>query len=170
MHGKDKRRTAKGMSSLLDQSLNYRISMVELLLMRSSGAFYTDEAGLTTHQWKCLAAVGVWGPMQAFQVVRHATLDKAAVSRAVRQLVDLGYLEESQHSRDRRMVTLALTKQGRKVFESITGKIHRLQLMLLKGVSTAEQDQFFRTLLHIEDKLRTLQNLPSRSELNTDDN
>lgn len=155
----------KGNPGRLDQALTYRISMVELLLMRATSALYAKEPRLTTHQWKCLAAVGVWGPMQAVQVARHATLDKAAVSRAVRQLVRSGYLERRLHHRDSRMVTLALTKLGQQTFRSITGKIHKLQMELMKGIAKADRDKFFDTLLLIEDRLRAMQRLPSRRDI-----
>lgn len=141
--------------------------MIELLLMRALGG-YAKKSRLTTQQWKCLAAVGVWGPMQAVQIVRHATLDKAAVSRAVRQLVDLKYLERRLHPRDSRMVTLALTEQGGRVFKSVARKLHDLQADLLRGVSAADKDRFFGILLVIEDRLRTLQALPSRLELDAE--
>lgn len=141
--------------------------MVELLLMRASSA-YSKESGLTAQQWKCLAAVGVWGPMQAVQISRHATLDKAAVSRAVRRLVNLKYLERRLHGRDSRMVTLALTEPGMRTFKSVARKIHDLQGELLRGVGTADKEKFFRILLLIEDRLRVLQKLPSRLELDAE--
>ncbi len=153
--------------SRLAHALNYRISMVELLLLRASGA-YSKESGLTAQQWKCLAAVGVWGPMQAVHIARHATLDKAAVSRAVRQLVELKYLERRLHPRDSRMVTLALTEQGGRTFKSVARKIHDLQADLMRGVNASDKEQFFSILLLIEDRLRTLQALPSRLELDAE--
>ena len=72
-------------SQSLDEVLTYRISMLELLLSRTVGAVYSDHFGLNTHEWRVLAAVAVWGPIEAVQVSRWATVDKAAsVTRRAR--------------------------------------------------------------------------------------
>ena len=84
-------------SKSLDEVLTYRISMIELLLSRAVGAVYSDHFGLNTHEWRVLAAVAVWGPIEAVQVSRWATVDKAAVSRAVRGLISKDLLERSLH-------------------------------------------------------------------------
>src|SRR5579863_4059059 len=110
-------------SQSLDDVLTYRISMLELLLSRSVGAVYSDHFGLNTHEWRVLAAVSVWGPIEAIQVSRWATVDKAAVSRAVRGLMSKRLVERSLHDSDGRKIMLELTPEGRRTVKAVVQRI-----------------------------------------------
>lgn len=149
-------------SESLDEVLTYRISMLELLLSRAVGAVYSDHFGLNTHEWRVLAAVSVWGPIEAVQVSRWATVDKAAVSRAVRGLLDKGLLERSLHERDGRKITLELTAAGRRTVKAVVQRIGTIQERLFKGYDRQQVRAFFTMLRELEDRLRDMQEVPAR--------
>lgn len=149
-------------SKSLDEVLTYRISMLELLLSRAVGAVYSDHFGLNTHEWRVLAAVAVWGPIEAVQVSRWATVDKAAVSRAVRGLLDKGLLERSLHERDGRKITLELTPAGKRTVNAVVQRIGVIQERLFKGFDRKTMRTFFTTLRTLESRLREMHDEPSR--------
>jgi DNA-binding MarR family transcriptional regulator len=149
-------------SSSLDKVLTYRISMLELLLSRTVGTVYSDRFGLNTHEWRVLAAVSVWGPIEAAQVSRWATVDKAAVSRAVRSLLGKNLLERSLHHRDGRKITLALTPAGRHTVKAVVQQIGIIQERLLRGYDRQKVQEFFSILHAIENRLRDMQEEPAR--------
>ena len=141
----------------LDGVLTYRISMLELLLSRAIGAAYSDSFGLNTHQWRVLAAVAVWGPIEAVQVSRWATVDKAAVSRAVRALISKGLLRRSLHDRDGRKITLDVTPAGRRTFKAVVHQIRVIQDRLFKHYERQKVREFFSMLRGLEGRLREMQ-------------
>jgi DNA-binding MarR family transcriptional regulator len=144
-------------SESLDEVLTYRISMVELLLSRAVGAVYADRFHLNTDQWRVLAAVAVWGPVTAVEVSRRATVDKAAVSRAVRALLGKELLVRSLHDRDGRKMTLELTPAGRRTCKAVVAHIGVLQQRLFKGHDRQKVREFFAMLLALEGRLREMQ-------------
>ncbi len=136
--------------------------MLELLLSRAVGAVYSDQFGLNTHEWRVLAAVSVWGPIEAAQVSRWATVDKAAVSRAVRGLLDKDLLERSLHARDGRKITLELTPSGRRTVKAVVQRIGIIQERLLAGYNRRTVRAFFTMLRTLESRLRDMQEEPIR--------
>lgn len=148
-------------SESLDEVLTYRISMLELLLSRAVGAVYSDHFGLNTHEWRVLAAVSVWGPIEAVQVSRWATVDKAAVSRAVRGLLDKDLLERSLHERDGRKITLELTPAGQRTVKAVVQRIGVIQERLFKGYDRRKVREFFALMRTLESRLRDMQEASS---------
>jgi DNA-binding MarR family transcriptional regulator len=146
----------------LDEVLTYRISMLELLLSRAVGAVYSDKFGLNTDQWRVLAAVAVWGPIEAIEVSRRATVDKAAISRAVRALLNKRLLVRSPHEQDGRRMLLELTPAGRRTFTAVVGRIGMIQGRLFEGHERREVRAFFRMLLELESNLRQMQDEHAR--------
>lgn len=144
-------------SESLDNVLTYRISMLELLLNRSVGAVYSDHFGLNTHEWRVLAAVSVWGPIEAVQVARWATVDKAAVSRAVRGLLSKGLIERRLHEQDGRKIRLDLTLPGRRTVNAVIQRIGVIQERLFQGYDRHKVREFFAMLRMLEGRLRDMQ-------------
>lgn len=138
--------------------------MLDLLLSRAVGAVYSDRFGLNTDQWRVLAAVAVWGPIEAVEISRRATVDKAAISRAVRALRGKKLLVRSPHARDGRRMLLELTAPGRRTFAAVVERIGLIQGRLFAGYRRQELRAFFRILLDLESKLRHMQDgRPRRS-------
>ncbi|MGH7089223.1 MAG: MarR family winged helix-turn-helix transcriptional regulator [Stellaceae bacterium] len=136
--------------------------MLELLLSRAVGTVYSDRFGLKTDQWRVLAAVAVWGPIEANEISRRATVDKAAISRAVRALLAKDLLVRSPHEQDGRRMLLELTSKGRRTFDTVIQRIAMIQSRLFEGSDRREIRAFFRILLDLESKLREMQEEQSR--------
>src|SRR4051794_16385906 len=80
---------AKASPLALEANLSYRLSILNFLMGKATQRIYTAE-GLSSHEWKVLSVLHRFAPMPAFEIAKWVTLDKAAISRAVRQLRDKG--------------------------------------------------------------------------------
>jgi DNA-binding MarR family transcriptional regulator len=136
--------------------------MVDLLLTKVISSICSRQAGLTVHQWKVLAAVAIFGPLTAAEIGRRATVDKAAVSRSVRQLMQKKLIKRLLHNDAGPILQVMLTPAGQTTFACIAGELKALQDRLLQGLDTRRRAALFDALLVIEDNLREVQNLPAR--------
>ena len=78
-----------------------------------------------------------------------ASMDKSTVSRAVKLMLDKGYLIKQLDENDKRASVLALTQQGKKLYQTIAPKALAWEADLLDVLSASE----YRDLMRIIDKL-----------------
>ncbi|BAJ02064.1 MarR family winged helix-turn-helix transcriptional regulator [Shewanella violacea] len=78
-----------------------------------------------------------------------ASMDKSSVSRAVKLMLDKGYLIKQLDENDKRASVLALTQQGKYLYQTIAPKALAWEVDLLDTLSASE----YRDLMRILDKL-----------------
>jgi DNA-binding MarR family transcriptional regulator len=144
---------AKAATLALEANLSYRLSILNFLMGKATQRIYTAE-DLTSHQWKVLSVLHRFAPMPAFEIAKWVTLDKAAISRAVRQLRDRGLADRKLQRDDARTVDVLLTPKGARVYERMTQQTADLQKRLIAGTSAEETAKFFRLFGEIEARLR----------------
>lgn len=143
----------------LRDNLSYRLSMVGFLLGRQTAQLYAQH-GLTVPQWKVLSVLFHHAPMPAVDIELWVTLDKAAISRAVGQLLRAGLVDRRLRADDARTADVLLTAQGRLVSECINEAMAALQDALMGEVLTEDARLFFDVLDKVEAALRRLGSLP----------
>ena len=99
--------------------------------------------GLTNGQWKVLSVLVAFGPMAPVDVGRHVTLDKAAISRAVRQLSELGLTNYRDRLDDGRSVEVLVTAKGRRTYAAMNAEMAELQRRAFAGISRETEQAFF---------------------------
>ncbi len=140
-------------NSAFERNLSYRLSMLHFLLGRATFEIH-DAEGLTTHQWKVMSVICQFAPIPATSMQAWLTLDKSAISRAVRSLVERGLVERLMHGSDGRAVDLVPTRAGMAVNARIMRHITSLQKSLFASVPASDIDALFRTIDHLERELR----------------
>jgi len=75
------------------------------------------------------------------QLSERLEVDKATTARAIRKLLDLGYVERRRDERDRRAYCLFLTKRGQELIPVLREKLHALTRQLSIGFSDQEREQ-----------------------------
>src|SRR5262245_39077913 len=70
----------------LDDNLAYRLSFVSFQLNKAIAAIFST-AGFSTHEWRVMSVLNTHQPMPAQAILHYVSLDKAAISRAVRLLL-----------------------------------------------------------------------------------
>jgi len=129
----------------IDEFLPYLLSRAaEAESLRFAHA-YKDQHGLLRADWRTLFHLGTGGELAARDIVARTGEDKTQVSRAVARLEARGYLTRRRDPEDRRRERLALTPEGRAVFEvlmtaaaghdaEIAGRIGDADLARLKEI------------------------------------
>lgn len=137
----------------LEFNLSYRLSFMSFLMNRATGPVIASH-GLTNQQWKVLSVLSQITPATAQEVTRWVTLDKSAVSRTVRMLLEQELITRRLHSQDARNVHLFLTAKGSTLYKRVTEELAAVQTELMQDVAPAAGAALFRTLRQVEDRLR----------------
>jgi DNA-binding MarR family transcriptional regulator len=135
----------------LDRFLPYRLAVLSHRLSLALAAIYETSHGLSTPQWRVMAAIADRPGRTAQDVVRMTPMEKATVSRAVSALIARGFLKREADDRDGRASRLVLTDAGRAAYEAIAPKIERAEAELTQGLSDVDRLQ----LLSLLDRLDT---------------
>jgi DNA-binding MarR family transcriptional regulator len=137
----------------LNENFSYRLSMLNYLVGQRTAKIYQAE-GLTAHQWKVMSVLYGVATMPAFEVAKYVTLDKAAISRAVRQLLELGFAERALRQSDARRIDVSLTRKGRACYARMAVQIARLQETLFAALGEKHKRALFGAIDALEAKLK----------------
>ncbi len=127
----------------LERNLSYKLSLLSFFMGKATYEIYTSR-GLTNGQWKVLSVLAAFGPMAPVEIGKHVTLDKAAISRAVRQLRELGLTDHRDRVDDGRSVEVLVTAKGRRTYAAMNAEMAELQERVFAGVGRENERAFFR--------------------------
>lgn len=102
----------------LDTFLPYRFAVLSDRLSQRLARVY-EGCGLSSPQWRVLAAVAEKPGRSAQDVVRMTPMEKATVSRAVSALIARGLMRREADDRDGRTSRLTLTAEGERLYGEI---------------------------------------------------
>ena len=102
----------------LDTFLPYRVAVLSDRLSQRLARVY-EGCGLSSPQWRVLAAVAEKPGRSAQDVVRMTPMEKATVSRAVSALIARGLMRREADDRDGRTSRLTLTAEGERLYGEI---------------------------------------------------
>ncbi|SQH76721.1 putative DNA binding protein [Shewanella benthica] len=105
----------------------------------------TEKSEATNEKNKSIDPTGI----SAKELTVLASMDKSTVSRAVKVMLDKGYLVKQLDENDKRASVLALTQQGKHLYQTIAPKALAWEADLLDVLSASE----YRDLMRIIDKL-----------------
>jgi DNA-binding MarR family transcriptional regulator len=128
----------------LDRNLSYTLSLLSFFMGKASYEIYTSR-GLTNGQWKVLSVLAAFGPMAPVEISKHVTLDKAAISRAVRQLRELGLTDNRDRVDDGRSVEVLVTAKGRRTYAAMNEEMAELQGRIFASMGRENEQAFFRS-------------------------
>jgi DNA-binding MarR family transcriptional regulator len=131
---------------VLEEFLPYRLAVLAHGVSRGLAEVYTQEFGLTIPEWRILANLGRFGPLNAGDLAERSSLDKPKVTRALQRLEARGLTQRAVEARDRRQVRLTLTRKGRSVFQQIAVLALDWQAKLLASLDPKERAQLDRIL------------------------
>jgi DNA-binding MarR family transcriptional regulator len=92
------------------------------ILERESGGVFDEQqecCGITVAQCHTLLEIGKHSEISLVDLAAALGLDTSTLSRTVQGLVLVGLLDRQTSAKDRRYVTIALTPQGKKVYDEI---------------------------------------------------
>jgi DNA-binding MarR family transcriptional regulator len=124
----------------------YRLAVTAHTVSRALSGVYTKEFGLSIPEWRVLANLGRFGPLNAGELAEHSSLDKPKVTRALQRLEARGIVQRAIVNADRRQVRLTLTRRGRLQFRQIAALALEWEAELLGALSAADRTALDRIL------------------------
>ncbi|HKJ16234.1 MAG TPA: MarR family transcriptional regulator [Xanthomonadales bacterium] len=136
---------------MLEEYLPYRLSLLSNTVSQGIADRYQQDHDISVTEWRVIVILGRFPGLAASDVVEKTAIDKVTISRAVRNLVDKGFLQRRIDKNDRRKLLLYLTRgKGKRVLESIVPLAAAYENELLASLSSGN-----RALL--EEMMHTLQ-------------
>ncbi len=123
----------------LERFLPYRLSVLSNRISRMIAKDYAQPFELSIAQWRVMVILAERGEASATQVADAGQLDKVAVSRAVKVLIERGFLVRAASQEDGRIAVLKLTALGRGVFERVAPMAMRREHDLLAALSPGQR-------------------------------
>ena len=136
----------------LEDFLPYRLSVLSNQVSQGISETYAKRFGLSVTEWRVVAILGRFPDIPATQIVEYSAMDKVAISRAVRRLLEAGLVKRQRDTSDKRAKLLTLSAQGHEVYSTIAPAALAYEQQLLSVLSTSEQE-VLRSLL---DKLENV--------------
>ena len=131
---------------ILEAFVPYRLAVVAHTVSRALSGIYTREFGLSIPEWRVLANLGRFGPLNAGELAERSSMDKPKITRALQRLEARGLTQRSVVASDRRQVRLTLTRRGRLMFRQIAGLALEREKELLQALEPSERKALDRIL------------------------
>lgn len=130
--------------------LSYRLHLVANLLSRGAALRYKREFGVTLWEWRTLALVGDQPGLSLKELAKIADLDKGQVSRVVTGLAERGLLIRATDENDARGIRLSLTKDGKKLYQSLIHAAEERNAAFLSALTQQERTALGNVLNKLE--------------------
>ncbi|WP_232678163.1 MarR family winged helix-turn-helix transcriptional regulator [Nocardioides sp. R-C-SC26] len=127
----------------LEQELTVLVRRVRRVVGERARGVHPD---LPAASYLILVAVDQDGPLRAAALVDRFDLDKGAVSRHVKHLVELGLLATAPDPDDRRATLLSVTAEATRRMKDVVAERHRLVGERLAHWSATELEEFVAEL------------------------
>ena len=137
----------------LDRFLPYRLAVLSHRLSETLAGIYEGRHGISTPQWRVMAAVAEAPGRTAQDVVRMTPMEKATVSRAVSALIARGFLKREADDRDGRASRLMLTPAGEVAYADIAPAVREIEARLEASLPEGARERILLTLDTLETAL-----------------
>ncbi len=103
----------------LQQFLPYRLSALANRISQSLAVKYSKQYGISVQEWRILAVLGEETKLSAVAITNRIAMDKVAVSRAVKRLIEKDLVIKHLDNKDQRSHELALTTKGVEMYQKL---------------------------------------------------
>lgn len=130
----------------LETFLPYRLSVLSNQISQGIARTYEQRFGLSVTEWRVIAILGRFPGVSATEVAERAAMDKVAVSRAVRKLLEAGRIERLANDSDRRAKHLHLSPAGEAVYDAIVPAALAYEQAIVSALDEGERQQLERLI------------------------
>jgi DNA-binding MarR family transcriptional regulator len=134
---------------VLEEFLPYRLNVLAGLTSSALAQIYAERFGLSIPAWRVIVTLGQYECRTAKDMAPDGVMHKSTVSRAVAALEKRGLVIRRPNLDDRREEWLALTPEGRAIYEAVAPEALAVEERLLSVLTAQEQ----KTLSTLIDKL-----------------
>ncbi len=140
----------------LPRFLPYQLSIASNAVSQLIATEYQARFGLMIGEWRVIAVIGDRGELTQRELVAATRMDKVRVNRATRKLVERGLLDRVPHAGDGRSHHLALTRDGRALYDDVVPHALEIERDVLKPLSRTEREQLWHLLERVRGSADTL--------------
>lgn len=133
----------------LSDFLPYRLSILSNRISSGISNIYKEKYALSIPEWRIMAILGNYQCATATEIVQYTAMDKVAISRGVKKLLERGFIERKADTDDRRRQNLRLSYLGQEVYEEVIPKAMDYEQMYINKLDTND----FSDLERIVNKL-----------------
>lgn len=137
----------------MDRKIGKRLS----ILMNHQIAYANEKLksiDLTYAQANVLLQLKVAKSLSQDDLCKRLLLDKARVSRLVKQLEEKDYINKNVSTTDRRIFEISITEKGMMTIDDILAMLDECNEYILKGLSENEVNQLIMTLDKLVENVR----------------
>ena len=134
----------------LKRFVSYRVLRAHFALNAQAMDILEENAGITLSQWRVMSFVGSGEAKTSRAIASLSGLDPAIISRAVKSLEDQGVMDVERLQEDRRTLALALTPEGRRIYEKTLPIMRARQEALMEALDPKEREVILSALEKIE--------------------
>lgn len=157
------RKEARASTDALDFNsyIPAHLSFLANKLASSASAVYRPRFGIGITDWRMMALLAAEPWVVASHICNSTGLDRAAASRSVRSLKNLGLIEVAPDRQDQRKQLIALTSKGVVLHDRIVRLAVARERALLEGLSEAERKTLLRLLIRLQKRVRAVNEVGS---------
>jgi DNA-binding MarR family transcriptional regulator len=139
--------SAGGDQLRVDDFITTRVVRLGIVLRKKITQRYVSTLGLTEPQWRILSVMAESPQMTMTQLVTEAVIDKALVSRILRQLEEQGLVQiKSEPNAPRKGLQCMLSAKGRTLYEKAIPEVRQQQAAMILKMSPEERDVTYHAL------------------------
>ena len=124
---------------VLEEFLPYRLNVLAGLTSSALAQIYAERFGLSIPAWRVIITLGQYEQRTARDMAPDGVMHKSTVSRAVSALEKRGLVVRRPNLDDRREEWLALTPDGRAIYEAVAPKALAVEERLLAVLTSDER-------------------------------
>lgn len=134
----------------LEHFLPYQLNQMASLVSTDFAHVYQQKYDLTIPQWRVLANLAQYGKSNAKDLCTQANMDKSTVSRAIKSLLQRGYIQAELNQQDKRVTQVMLNEQGNALYKLIAHDAQNWEAQLAKKFTKQQQTQLLNLLKELK--------------------
>ena len=137
----------------LEHFLPYQLNQMANHISDDFARVYQQKYDLTIPQWRVLANLAQYGKSNAKDLCTQANMDKSTVSRAIKSLLQRGYIQAELNQQDKRVTQVMLNEQGNAIYKLIAHDAQNWEAQLAKKFTKQQQTQLLNLLKELKGTL-----------------
>jgi DNA-binding MarR family transcriptional regulator len=134
---------------VLDEYLPYQLARLSSYLGQALFERHRGFSGMTASEWRVVAVLGPSAAMSAAEIASTSRLDQVAIHRAVKGLLDMGYVVRGTTGNDKRRKPLTLTRRGQAIYRRIAPLARELEREMFAFVDPSQERMLRKALSDI---------------------
>lgn len=132
------------------------LSSINNALSRGASSIYREKFGIGISEWRAVSMLAIEPDITAARICEVVNLDKAAASRALATLDELGYLESETSETDPRKKRWRLNRKGYDLHEAIMRIALAREETLIAGADPQDLEATIRVMRIMLKNVRNL--------------